>query len=46
MAVASGITAGKIKASETILGVTGTYEGTMSQQEYNEAVNMANDILS
>ena len=44
---AIGLTADKIKKGETILGITGTYEGegAISQEEYSTAINTANDIL-
>lgn len=42
-----GLTADKIKKGETILGITGTYEGDspITTEEYNTAVSTANDIL-
>ena len=39
------LTAEQIKVGETVLGITGTYEGTMSQSEYTNAINIANNIL-
>lgn len=45
LANAIGLTADKIKAGETILGVKGTMEaGTISQDEYNQALTTANEI--
>ena len=40
-----GLTADKIKLGETILGITGTYEGTMSTEEYEQAVDTTEQIL-
>lgn len=44
-----GLTADKIKAGETILGITGTYEGsyegTVNPEEYNEINEIAEDVL-
>lgn len=40
-----GLTADKIKKGETILGITGTYEGIVSQEEYEQAVNTTEQIL-
>ena len=40
-----GLTADKIKKGETILGITGTYEGTMSTEEYEQAVDTTEQIL-
>ena len=45
VAAAIGLTADKIKKGETILGITGTYEGTMSTEEYEQAVNTTEQIL-
>ena len=39
-----GITADKIKVDETFLGINGTYEGTLTQQEYNEDLELARSI--
>lgn len=35
----------QIKVGEVVLGITGTYEGTISQSEYTTAIGLANDIL-
>lgn len=40
-----GLTADKIKKGETILGITGTYEGIVSQEEYEQAVDTTEQIL-
>ena len=40
-----GITADKIKEGETILGVTGTYTGAISQADLDDAISTANNIL-
>lgn len=44
-----GLTADKIKAGETILGITGTYEGnyeeTITPEEYTEAQTQINDLF-
>lgn len=40
-----GLTTDKIKKGETILGITGTYEGTMSTEEYEQAVDTTEQIL-
>ena len=40
-----GLTPDKIKAGETILGITGTYEGIVSQEEYEQAVDTTEQIL-
>lgn len=45
MANAIGLTADKIKKGETILGITGTYEGIVSEEEYQQAVNTTEQIL-
>lgn len=39
------LTADKIKKGETILGITGTYEGIVSQEEYEQAVDTTEQIL-
>lgn len=39
-----GITADKIKVDETFLGINGTYEGTLTQQEYNQDLELARSI--
>lgn len=39
------LTADKIKKGETILGITGTYEGVVSQEEYEQAVDTTEQIL-
>lgn len=46
LAQAIGLTADKIKAGETILGITGTYEGSEGPitQEYDQALQTANEI--
>ena len=45
VADAIGLTADKIKAGETILEVTGTYEGAMSQSDYDECLLLSQQIL-
>ena len=45
LATQLGITADKIKKGETILGITGTYEGTMTSEEYESAVDTTEQIL-
>lgn len=49
VAAAIGLTADKIKKGETILGITGTYEGdfseTISPAEYSEAEEQINDLF-
>ena len=40
VATAIGLTADKIKAEETILGITGTYEGSGSSSDFNQYGNM------
>ena len=40
-----GLTADKIKKGETILGITGTYEGIVSEEEYQQAVDTTEQIL-
>ena len=45
VANAIGLTADKIKKGETILGITGTYEGIVSQEEYEQAVDTTEQIL-
>ena len=48
-AIDNNIVTGNIKDGVTILGITGSYEGdyseTLTPQEYEEAVDTANDIL-
>ncbi|MDE6947552.1 MAG: hypothetical protein K2P14_10265 [Anaeroplasmataceae bacterium] len=47
LASAIGLTPDKIKAGETILGITGTYKeagGVLTQEEYDKAVETANEI--
>ena len=44
-ATAIGLSADKIKKDETILGVTGTYEGS-TMKEYTSVTNMNNDITN
>ena len=39
------LTADKIKKGETILGITGTYEGIMTSEEYESAVDTTEQIL-
>lgn len=34
-----------LKKNETALGITGTYEGAISEQEYEENLDLVNDIL-
>lgn len=34
-----------INATERILGITGTYEGIVSQEEYEQAVDTTEQIL-
>lgn len=45
VADAIGLTADKIKAGETILEMTGTYEGAMSQSDYDECLLLSQQIL-
>lgn len=45
VAEAIGLTADKIKSGETILEVTGTYEGAMSQSDYDECLLLSQQIL-
>ena len=45
LAAAIGLTPDKIAKGQTILGITGTYEGVMTENDYNDAVTTANDIL-
>ena len=45
VAGAIGLTANKLKKDEVVLGITGTYEGIISEQEYNNCLNTANTIL-
>ena len=45
VADAIDLTADKIKAGETILEVTGTYEGAMSQSDYDECLLLSQQIL-
>ena len=40
-----GLTSEKIKAGETIMGITGTYVGSMSQSDYNDALANADNLL-
>lgn len=40
-----GLTADKIKKGENILGITGTYEGIMTQEEYDTCNTLADNIL-
>lgn len=40
-----GVTAEKIAKGDIILGITGTYEGIMSETEYQECVELTQDIL-
>lgn len=39
-----GITPEKVKVDETFLGVVGTYEGALTQQEYNQDLELARSI--
>ena len=45
VADAIGLTAEKIAKGDIILGITGTYEGIMSETEYQECVELTQDIL-
>lgn len=45
VAGAIGLTADKIKSGETILEITGTYEGVMSQSDYDECLLLSQQIL-
>lgn len=40
-----GLDASKIKYGETIMGIQGTYTGSMSQTDYNNALNGVENIL-
>lgn len=39
------ITPDKLKKGENILNVIGTYEGVISEEEYNQSVSICNEIL-
>lgn len=39
------ITSDKLKKGENILNVIGTYEGIISEEDYNESISICNEIL-
>lgn len=45
LAILLGIYPEKIKYGEVISGITGIYEGVMTQEELNNCLNITNSIL-